>query len=453
MQTMTNTLTGREASAGLVAGHRVDDPEKGENVAGSTSPLRRRGCALAALVLALVSVSSGLPARADSTNFTPAVIASLGTDAARAPSSFSLKITQPDGQEQIGKLAIALPQTGAFTVDTDVPGSDGAQIGTIRVVLYTDPRPGRLTIDGTLHDDNARSLCVTNATIQCIVAKLNVAGQTVTAKLEIREVDGTYSIEGDLTSTWASDEVSAIDARLAELSTTLFANVASHNVVRNPPTAGTWPLTYRLESAAVPGRSVGGREPACAPSCKVDLGTREYAPTAPTPAAPAHGAAQLSSTPVAFAWHGASDANGDAPTYTLVVDDTLEIPTGAATTASLSLSPGAHTWRVRADDGHGHTSTSPTWTVTTVDATRALRFHSTSGDDLFVDPALHAFVYRLADGREFGAVTSSASGPTGYIAFNGAFTLAVAYDDPSRSAAGTFLGARLTRPFLDTPDA
>lgn len=421
----------------------------------SKSCRRGRWSALALLTALLLGSAATAPAQADSTNFNPVVTASLGNDAARAASSFSLKITQADGEEQIGKLAIALPHTSAFTVNTDVPGTDGAQIGTIHVLLYTNPRPGTLTIDGTLNDDNSRPGCHVPATRQCILANLDVAGQPVRAQLEINEIGGTYSIEGDLTSTWADPNVGAIDARLAELSTTLVAKVGAHAVITNPATAGSWPLTYRLTSAQVPGRSVGGRVPVCDPGCSVPLTTTEYSPGKPGLQSPANGAAYLSTTPIRFAWGASSDRNGDTVTYELLVDGAPVLPLDpTGRTADVALAPGTHTWLVRADDGHGLRSESPIWNVTTIDASTALRFESTTnGDVLHIDPARHAFVYQVAGSGQYGAVAQSANGPTGYLAFNSGFTLAIAFDDTTRSAVGTFSGANQTRPFLDPPGA
>jgi len=411
---------------------------------------RAAACALASALL--IGLVGAVPAQADSTNFHPVVTAGLGTDAARAPSSFSLKITQNDGEEQIGRLAITLPRNPGFMVNTDVPGSNGGQIGTIRVVLYTDPRPGTLTIEGTLNDDNGRVGCH-NIPRQCIVANLNVAGQNVQAKLEINELTGAYSIEGDLTGTWADPSVGAIDARLAELSTTLFAKAGAHTIVTNPAAADTWPLTYSLTSASVPGRSIGDRTPTCGTVCTIPLTTREYAPTRPGLQTPANGAAYLASASIPFSWAPSSDANGDTLTYKLFVDDTEVVPLGpTGRTASVSLPPGLHEWRVQVDDGHGRTNDSVVWKVTTIDGATALRFVSaTNADVLYVDPVRRAFVYQVANGGQYGGISPTANGLTGYIAFNGGFTLAATYDDTTRSAAGTFVGSGQTRPFLDPP--
>lgn len=417
----------------------------------------RRAVACAALGALVTAGVGAAPARADSTNFHPVLTASLGTDAARAASSFSLKITQQDGEEQIGLLAIALPRSPGFTVNTDVPGGNGAQIGTIRVVLYTNPRPATLTIDGTLTDNNDRAGCGGPSGRQCIKANLNVPGVgTVSADLELIEGTGAYTIAGDLTSTWADPSVAAVDARLAELSTTLSAAVGAHTVVRNPPTAGTWPLRYDLTSASVPARGlIGGRQPDCAPTCQVDLVTKEYAPSAPGLISPRQNSAYLTTSIIPFAWTAATDRNGDPLTYTLLVDGAPVLAGSTSLTGSTTLPRGAHTWRIVADDGRGTPTSSVNWTVAVIDPSTALVFRSvTNNDVLHVDPALHAFVYQVANGGQHGGISPSANGPTGYIAFNGGnggFTLVATYDDLTRSAAGTFVGSSQTRPFLDPP--
>lgn len=422
---------------------------------GESNIFRGRRAAACAVLSALVMAGvSAAPARADSTNFRPVVTASLGTDAARAASSFSLKITQKDGEEQIGRLAIALPRNPGFTVNTDVPTTNGAQVGTIRVVLYTNPRPGTLTIDGTLNDDNDRLGCGGTSGRQCIKANLNVPGVgTVSAQLEVNETTGAYTIAGDLTSTWADSSVAAIDARLSELSTTLYASVGSHTVVRNPPTAGTWPLRYELTSAEVPSRSLnGGRQPECTPSCSVGLVTKEYAPSAPGLVSPRQNSAYLTTATIPFAWSASTDRNGDPITYTLLVDG-APVAAGLTTRAvSASLPAGLHNWRVVADDGRGTPTNSFDWRVAVIDPASAITFTSvTNSDVLYVDPVLRAFVYQVADGASHGAIAPSVTAPVGYIAFNGGFTLAMAYDATTGSAAGTFVGASQPRPFLDPP--
>jgi len=402
----------------------------------------------------LLGVITTGTARAATAPFKPVVTASLGTDAARAPSSFSLKITQQDGEEQIGPLSITLPRNPGFTVNTDVPGADRQQIGTIRVVLYTGPTPGRapLTIDGTLNDDNSRASCGGTSGRQCIVAILNVPGVgAVTAQLEIYEGPGGYRISGDLTDTWADDSVAQIDGRLAELSTTLVASVGSHTVVRNPE-PGTWPLRYSLTSAEVPSRGLhGGLQPTCAPSCKVDLTTKEYAPTAPGLQSPAAGSASLvSAAPTAFTWAAAWDRNGDPVTYTLILDG-QEVASVSGTTAPAPLTPGRHSWQVRADDDHGGSATSALRHLTVIDPSTALTFTSAiSGDKLYVVPG--AFFYKIPNASyALGAETASATADRGAITHQGGFTLAIAYDATTASAAGYLNLGSMHRVFSDAP--
>ncbi|MGQ0831596.1 MAG: hypothetical protein ACT4OV_07950 [Microthrixaceae bacterium] len=407
------------------------------------------------LIALLLSALGASPARA-AAPFNPVVTASLGTDAARAPSSFSLKITQQDGEEQIGPLSISLPRNG-FSVNTDVPGANRQQIGTIRVVLYTGTAPGRapLTIEGTLNDDNdTRAGCGAGSGRQCILAILEVPGVgSVNAQIEISEADpAVYAIVADLTSTWADPSVAQIDGRLAELSTTLFAKVGDHTVVRNAD-ADTWPLRYSFTSANVPGRSLtGGLQPACAPGCKVDLVTKEYAPTPPFPQAPAAGAAFLgSAAPIEFAWTASTDRNVDPVTYTLILDG-QPVYTGSALRTSVNVGPGQHSWQVRADDDHGGSSPllAPR-SFTVIDPNAAQVFTSAiSGDRLYIVPG--AFVYRINNNPyPLGAETASATADRGYVAFTGGFTLAIAYDAQASAASGYLNLGSLHRIFIDAP--
>lgn len=391
------------------------------------------------------------PAHADPTNFHPVVTANLGYDAARQPSPFSLKITQQDGEEQIGAVRIALPRSPGYTVHTDVPG-DGAQIGTIHVVLYTDPHPGgTLTIDGTLNDDN-RPDCAIVGVKQCIKAILNVAGQTVTASLVINETTDFYTIVGDLAPTWNDPNVKAIHAGLAELSTTLWASANGQTVFKNPDVGGYFPLSYSLRSVP-PTANQAGSTPDCGETCTVPLYPNEYAPTPPWLVAPANGAAVLAGSAVTFNWAASFDANGDTVTYQWTLDGAT-VDKFDQRSAITSLEPGRHTWSVTASDGHGLTGFSGESTVIAIDpATPTLRFLSVAnGDVLYVSPSQSAFVYVLPSGAQYGAVTSSASGPNGYILFSGAFQLLAGYDAVTKTAVGTFLGANDTRPFIDPPN-
>lgn len=423
---------------------------------GESRISRGRGVALALLSVLLLGVVSTAPARAAATPFNPVVTAGLGTDAARAPSSFSLKITQQDGEEQIGPLSIVLPRNPGFTVNTDVPGPDRQQIGSIHVVLYTGASPGRapLTIDGTLNDDNSRAGCGGTSGRQCIVAILAVPGVgTVTAQLEIYEDSNGYRISGDLTDTWSNSSVAQIDGRLAELSTTLVSSVGSHTVVRNAE-PGTWPLRYTLSSAAVAARGLHGDiQPPCAPDCKVDLVTAEHAPTAPVLQAPAAGSAYLvSSTPTTFTWAASTDRNGDPVTYTLVVDG-AEVAFGSGLAATKQLAPGRHSWQVRASDDHSGSTLSGVRYLTVIDPVDALTFTSAiSNDKLYVVPG--AFVYKIPNNPyPLGAETATATADHGVIAYLGGFTLGIAYDGLTKSAAGYLNLGSLHRVFTDPPGA
>lgn len=412
----------------------------------------------AGFVVAAGAVTTATPGAQAASPFNPVLTASTSTDAARAATSFSARLTQNDGEEQIGQLSIALPRSPGFVLNTDIPGSNGGQIGTIRVVLYTDPRPATLAVDGTLNDDNARAGCGGATGRQCIIANLTVPGiGTVAAQLEIYELAGAYSVQSDLTSTWADPNVAAINARLAELSTTIFATTGTptHTVLRNPSTAGSWPVAYSFTSASVPSRGLtGGLTPPCAPNCAVNLLSKEYAPSAPGQSSPAANGAYLSTAPINFSWGASTDRNGDDVTYTLLIDGTV-VASGSPTSVlrpAGSIAPGRHTWQVRADDGHSTPVSSTVSAFTIVDPAAALTFISaTNGDRLYLDTTNHAFVYQINGGNRHGAEAASVTAERGSIAFTSGFNLVLAYDTATNAAAGVLVAGQVRREFADAP--
>lgn len=409
----------------------------------------RRAAAVTVMGALLFGVTGAPPARAAGT-FDPQVTVTRTSDAARAATSLSLKITQSDDEDQIGKVALTLPRAPGFTVNTDVPGSNGAEIGTIRIVLFSDPGRTKVTINGTLADDNERAGCgpTSNPRRQCIIANLSVAGVQVRAQLEIYEdsapLPSVYRITGDLTSTWADPNVQSINAHLAELSTTLYASVGGHTVIRNPDIAGTWPFAYDLKS------TTNGTQPCAATSsCKIDLASVEYAPNAAAQQTPVDSAAVLSTSATPFRWAPSWDANGDSVSYQLLVDD-IEQASGPATSASLSLAPGNHTWKVVATDSTGRSTTSLTRALTVVDPSLAQVFTGLNGDKLYVVPG--AFVYVISGSTALGTATASATPDRGSIVANGSgFTLVVAYDAATGTAAGALNFGSVRRGFVDPP--
>lgn len=392
------------------------------------------------------------PAAAATKPFNPKVTVARSTPAARAATSFTVKITQTEGEEQIGDLKLLLPRNPGFLVNTNVAG-DGAQIGTIHVVLYTGPSPGApLTIDGTLHDHNDRSFCTTQTGVQCVQARLQVADQEINAELEIYEDASSYRIQTDLTPTWGDSNVTQLQGRLAELSATLNATAGADTVVRNPSVAGSVPFTWDLTSASVPGRGyTGGLKPPCATSsCSINLVTSEYAPSAPGLQAPGAGAALfLSTSPTAFSWTAARDANGDPLTYALLIDGDV-VAEGSGLSATYPLAAGQHSWRVIAKDDHGFETSSAARTLTVIDPGTALVFTSINNDRLYIVPG--AYLYTI-DGnpKPLGSETPSATVDQGYVVATGAFTLAIAYDATTRSAAGSLTIGNTRRVFTDLP--
>lgn len=392
------------------------------------------------------------PAAAATKPFNPKVSVSRSTDAARAATQFTVKITQTEGEEQIGDLKLLLPRNPGFLVNTDVAG-DGAQIGTIHVVLYTGPSPGApLTIDGTLHDHNDRSFCTTQTGVQCVQARLRFAEQEINAELEIYEDLSSYRIQTSLTSTWADSSVTQLQGRLSELSATLNARAGTETVVKNPATAGSVPFTWDFTSASVPERGyTGGVKPPCAPSsCSINLVSKEYAPSAPGLQAPGAGTARFVSTsPTAFSWTAARDANDDPLTYTLVVDNT-GVSSGPGLSAMQQLSAGRHSWKVIATDDRGFETSSAVRTITVIDPADAQVFTSTNNDKLYIVNG--AYLYLITGtSTPLGGETPSATEGQGYVVATGAFTLAIAYDETTSSAAGYLTVGNTRRVFTDLP--
>lgn len=412
----------------------------------SLTTCTQRSVVVGLLVALLLGVVGLVPARAAGT-FEPVVTVSTSNDAARAATPFSLKITQDDGEDQIGPIQLDLARDPGFTVDTDVPGSNGTQVGTLQIVVFTDPRPSTLTLDGRLLDDNDRAGCDAGVR-QCIIAEIqDVPGYgPVSAQLEIEEsVPGVYRIAGDLTDTWANPAVQQIHAGLKELSATLNATSGSHVIVRNPQTAGTWDFDYRLESLT------GAVREATLPLTSV-----EYPPTVPAQILPAYDSVHLSTQPIDFVWLPSTDRNDDTITYTLEVDGQAPIEVPAPDTHALvTLSPGTYEWLVTAT-ADGDTASSGRGRVIVIDPNAPTSYTFTSipnGDKLYVDPVQHVFVYRQANGALSGARSSGANVDRGLITNTSGFTLVMTYDNTLRAATGAFIQGGARREFVDPAGA
>lgn len=400
----------------------------------------------------LASVASlAIPAGA-APNYNPVMTASRSNDAARAAADLHVDISQADGEHQVGKLRIGLPST--YTFDTDVPGSDGVQIGVAQLSAYVNPRPSTLVINATVHDGNDNC----PAGKQCALVKANIPGVgAIEFKLEVAQTATEYLIEADLTGLWSSDYVRGIDARLKQLTVDIDDKVGAHTVFGNPATAGDHPFTYSFQSAKISALGhPGGLYPDCGVSCNIPLVSKEYAPTRPIQGAPGLNHTSLDDTVQTFTWSRVSDANGDAVTYDLAVNGPTPVNVTGLTGNSFNagtLAAGNYTWQVTAVDATGLTNSSTTWMFTVLDHTDGMRFVSlTNGDDLLVKPGF-GFVYRVggvkASGAEYGGRANLAA-TRGTITYSGGrFALNGVYDGELSTAVLSFSQANAVRPFVD----
>lgn len=400
----------------------------------------------------LASVASlAIPAGA-APNYNPVMTASRSNDAARAAADLHVDISQADGEHQVGKLRIGLPTT--YTFDTDVPGSDGAQIGVAQLSAYVNPRPSTLVINATVHDGNDN--CAAGK--QCALVKADIPGVgAIEFTLEIAQTATEYLIEADLTGLWSSDYVRGIDARLKQLTVDIDDKVGAHTVFGNPATAGDHPFTYSFQSAKISALGhPGGLYPDCGVTCSIPLESKEYAPTRPNQNTPSLNHTSLDDTVQTFTWSKASDANGDAITYSLAVDGPTPVNVAGLTANNYNagtLAAGNYTWQVTAVDATGLTTASTTRNFVVLDSTDGMRFVSlANGDDLLVKPGF-GFVYRVggvkASGAEFGGRANLA--PTrGVITYSSSrFNLNGAYDGELGTAVLTFTQSDAVRPFVD----
>lgn len=416
--------------------------------------MRLRTLSSFALAGALVAglAGSATPARA-AADFNPTMTATRSTDAARAAAALHVEIAQADNEQQVGKLRIAVPKT--YTFNTDVPGSNGAQIGSAQLQAYIDPRPSTLTIDATVHDGNDG--CAVGK--QCVLVRANIPGiGAIEFTLEIAQTATEYVIEGDISSLWNSDYVRGIDARLKELTVDINAKTGAHTVFANPIVAGNHPLTYSFTSARINSLGyAGGAIPDCGAVCPIDLESKEYAPNRSNLRAPASAGVSASTTTQTFSWSPVADLNGDTVTYDLEVNGpsgfTATGLTGITYNAG-TLAPGSYSWKVTSVDSTGLRTNSVTWGLTVVDAAAALKFVSaTNGDVLLVTPGT-GFVYRVGGatttGAEYGALADVAD-VRGVINYSGSrFSLAGAYDAPTGTAALVLnQGGTALRPLVD----
>jgi len=407
---------------------------------------RWKSTLVAAALLGTSMTALNAPSAVADEGFDPTLTVTRSSDAARAESNLGLRIQQADNEDQIGKIRIAL--SNDFTLDTDVAGSN-AQIGTLNVVLYTTPARTQVTLTGTLHDGNDPSAWTCGSAAQCVIARINLdalvpGAGTIDVPLPITDDGNVYAIEGDLTDTWKSQEAQAIQARLKDLSATIFKSQGGETIFRNPLTAGDRTLTYEFASAEVPGYSEGGKVPNCGPACDIALAAKEYAPSAPGLRTPGNLTATVDPD-VDFSWFASTDPNGDPITYSFELDEAAT-DVGIALSLSDQLTPGVHQWRVIASSTPpgGATDSTPSGLrrLAVLGESNSFVFTDAVGSDqLFVSPEAGAFVYlesQMHGGAEYGRMRDSLGDPAGTIIHNESFVLSAVYDGATGTAAGTF---------------